>query len=110
MKESPIFSKSYDFLRWVIPLTVKFPRQHRFVIAQRLQTLAFSFHDQLLDAAAARDRKEGLGEADRTLAKLRVTLRLAGDMKILGVRQYAHAARTLDEIGRLLGGWLKSAA
>jgi hypothetical protein len=27
-------------------------------------------------------------------------------MQLLGPRQYEHAARLLDEIGRLLGGWL----
>ena len=25
--ESPIFARSYDLLRWLIPLTLKFPRQ-----------------------------------------------------------------------------------
>ncbi len=29
MKESPLFAKSYDFIRWLIPQTVKFPRTQR---------------------------------------------------------------------------------
>jgi len=43
MKESPLFAKSYDFVRWLIPQTVKFPRQQRFVIAERLQATAMDF-------------------------------------------------------------------
>lgn len=35
MKESPIFTRTYDLVRWLIPVTIKFPRQHRFVLAAR---------------------------------------------------------------------------
>ena len=30
------------------------------------------------------------------------------DLQILDLRRYEHAARHLDEIGRLVGGWLKT--
>ena len=37
MKESPIFTRTYDLLQWLIPVTVKFPRQQRFVLASAIQ-------------------------------------------------------------------------
>ncbi|QTR47091.1 hypothetical protein J9253_03875 [Thiothrix litoralis] len=40
MKESPLFAKSYDFIRWLIPQTVKFPRTQRFVVTERYWTRA----------------------------------------------------------------------
>jgi hypothetical protein len=40
--------------------------------------------------------------------KLRFLFRLSKDMAYLDKRRYEHAARNLDEIGRLIGGWLKA--
>ena len=37
MPESPIFTRTYDLIRWLIPVTMKFPRMQRFVLAERLQ-------------------------------------------------------------------------
>ena len=34
--------------------------------------------------------------------------RLAKDLRHLDARRYAHAARALDEAGRLVGGWRKA--
>jgi hypothetical protein len=40
VKESPIFTRTYDMLRWLLPATVKFPRQQRFVLAEAVQRTA----------------------------------------------------------------------
>ena len=48
MKESPIFTRTYDLLRWLIPLTVKFPRTQRFVLATRLQETVLRFQERLI--------------------------------------------------------------
>ena len=37
MKESPIFTKCYDLLRWLIPRTLDFPKRQRGVIARQVQ-------------------------------------------------------------------------
>jgi len=49
-----------------------------------------------------------LRRADVTLTKLRFYLRLCRDLELLSPKQYAHAAGRVDEIGRLLGGWIKT--
>ena len=110
MKESPIFVRTYDMLRWLIPLTVKFPRQQRFVLAEAVQRTALRFHEQLIEAARATDPLPLLHDADTGLTKLRFYLRLCRDLELMSVGQYGHAARMVSEVGRLLGGWLKSAA
>ena len=33
---------------------------------------------------------------------------LAQDLKLLSRNRYAHGARMVEEIGRLLGGWMKA--
>ena len=107
MKESPIFTRTYDLLRWLIPATVKFPREQRFVLAERVQRNALGFHEALMEAALSREPGPILLRADVALAKLRVQMRLCHDLQLLTLKQYEHAARMMDEVGRLLGGWRK---
>lgn len=95
-------------LRWLIPVTVKFPRQHRFVLAGALQRTGFAFQERLIEASLGSSPAASLQAADVALAKLRFYLRLSRDLEILGERRYAHGARMVDEVGRLLGGWKKS--
>lgn len=106
MKESPIFTRTYDLLRWLLPETVKFPRQQRFVLAEALQRTALQFQEQIIDAAYAAEPLPLLRQADVTLTKLRTYLRLSKDLELLKINQYEHASRMVDEVGRLLGGWI----
>ena len=108
MKESPIFTRTYDLLRWLLPETVKFPRQQRFVLAEALQRAALQFQEQIIDAAYAAEPLPLLRQADVTLTKLRTYLRLSRDLELLKFNQYEHASRLVDEVGRLLGGWINS--
>jgi hypothetical protein len=108
MKESPIFTRTYDLLRWLIPATIKFPREQRFVLAEAVQRAALRFQEELLDAAYNERPQISLQKADLTLAKLRLYLRLCHDLDLMSQGQYEHVVRMVDEIGRLLGGWRKS--
>ena len=111
MAESPLFVKTYDLLQWLIPQTTKFPREHRFVMARRVQDSAFAFYDLIVRAGLSteRDEKSGLlREVDVALHRLRLNVRLSKDLALLKDAGYAHAAQRLTEIGRLLGGWRKS--
>jgi hypothetical protein len=110
VKQSPIFVRTYDFVCWLIPRTMEFPRSQRFVLTKRLQDAALDFQEHILEAGLgqAGKRVQRLQEADITLGKVRFYLRLAQDMKWLRPGQYAHAAQMVAELGRLLGGWRKS--
>jgi hypothetical protein len=107
MNESPIFARTYDLLLWLIPQTLKFPRVHRFVLAERVQCTALDLQEHLLDATVGSRTAIALERADVTLAKLRLYLRLCHDLELLNVGQYEHVSRMVAEIGRLLGGWRK---
>ena len=108
MKQSPIFTRTYDLLRWLLPTTTKFPRQHRFVLAQALQRNALELQEALIDAGQGNNVKLALQRADSALMALRTYLRLAQDLRILSPGRYEYGARMVEEIGRLLGGWIKA--
>jgi hypothetical protein len=104
--QSPLFVKTYDFLLWLIPLTLSFPKAQRFLLAERLGKMALDFCDLILDAVIAPDTQaEKLDAADRLLTKIRLYVRLSHDLGCLSVGQLEHAAKRMEEIGRLVGGW-----
>jgi hypothetical protein len=110
--EMPIFTRSYDLLTWLLPMTNNFPRAHRHTFTQRLLGAAFDLRERLEEANLRREsrRAERLALADDALARLRVYLRLAARWGWLTSGQYEHAAVMVAEIGRLLGGWQKATA
>lgn len=107
--ETPIFTRTYDFVSWVIPLTLNFPRSQRFVVTSRLQGAALDFQELLIEANTTRGaaRAERLHAADAELVKVRLYLRLCQRWQWINAGQYHHASEMVAEIGRLLGGWLK---
>jgi hypothetical protein len=109
--QSPIFVKTYDFLLWLIPLTLKFPKSQRFLLAERLSTMALDFYDLILEAVLEPEgQTEHLHEADKLLTKIRLYVRLSHDLKCISPGQLEHAARLMDELGRLIGGWKRKQA
>ena len=107
-RQSPIFSKTYDFLLWLLNHTEKFPKSERFRMGTRLEDTAFRFYEQLILATRSSQKRKVLYEADLELDKLRLFIRLSHDRNLTSQKQYRYAAGLLVEIGKLLGGWLKS--
>lgn len=109
--QSPIFVKTYDYLLWFIPLTLKFPKNQRFLLAERASRMTLDFYDLILEAVMEPKRQpELLPQADRLLTKLRLYTRLCYDLECINLGRYEHGIRRLDEIGRLLGAWQKKRA
>ncbi len=78
-KDMPIFTRTFDFLSWLLPVSNNFPRAHRLTFTKRLLDAAFELREQLEAANIRRGqaRKERLRVADESLAKVRLYLRLA---------------------------------
>ncbi len=108
-QEMPIFTRTTDFLAWLLPVTNNFPKAHRHSFTERLLDAAFDLRERLEEANLRRGaaRLERLHSADEALAKARLYLRLSARFEWLSAGQYRHAAAMVVEIGRLLGGWIK---
>ena len=106
----PALEAHQRFLLWLIPTLDKFPRAQRFLLGDRIEGAALDVLERLIEATYTRDRRGPLHRANLGLTKLRHLLRLAHDLRYLDPRRYEHAARAIDETGRLVGGWLKAGA
>lgn len=98
----------YRFLLWLVPTVEGFPRSQKFLLGDRIQSIALEVLEALIEATYSRARERQLGEANLGLEKLRILFRLAKDLRHVDARRYEHAARALDEVGRMVGGWLKA--
>ncbi len=98
----------YQFLAWLVQTVEKFPKSHKFTLGDRIVVTALDVLDALVEATYTRERMLHLRRANLGIEKLRFLLRLAADVRLLDRRRYEHAARLLDETGRLIGGWMKA--
>jgi hypothetical protein len=64
--------------------------------------------ESLIEATYTRERQSHLRRANLGIEKLRILIRLATNLRLIDERRYEHAARSLDETGRLIGGWMKA--
>ena len=107
-EELVIITQTNDLILWSCNHTGRFPRQHRFVLGERLERTLYDLLDTLIRAKYSRERTPLLNDANLKLEVLRFQIRLAKDLHCLQVKSYGFAAKQIDEIGKLVGGWLKT--
>ncbi len=105
----PVVQKTYTFTLWLVRKVENFPRSHRFTVGDRLTAHALDLMALLTEAAYSRRKEPLLESASHKLNSLRFLLRLAKDLDLLAVDSYGFCAQNLEEIGRMVGGWRKSA-
>jgi len=59
--EMPIFTRTFDFLSWLLPATNNFPRAHRHTATRRLLDAAFDLREQLEKANLRRGTARKVG-------------------------------------------------
>ncbi|MBU1951064.1 MAG: diversity-generating retroelement protein Avd [Candidatus Eisenbacteria bacterium] len=101
-----VIPKTYDLLVWILPVLAKFPRDQKFLLGDRLQTGLMDLLGLLIEANYTCDRTQLLRRANIELEKFRFLCRLASDMKYFGRDRYYALAERVDEIGRMIGGWM----
>jgi hypothetical protein len=106
-QELAVITKTYDLILWSCSHTSKFPRNHRFVLGERIERNLYNLLETLIRAKYTKNRQRLLEEANLSLEILRFQMRLAKDVQCLKLNSYGFAAKAIDEIGRLIGGWLR---
>lgn len=106
----PIFKKLYELYKLVHLYRISIPKADRHTLWQRTEDTCIELLEIVIDASQ-RTRLEKaafLAKASTKLNLLRVFVRLAKDTKSLDQKKYVALQTLMDEIGRMLGGWLKA--
>ncbi len=106
-KELSILIKWMEFLKWLLSTTEKFPKRVRFTFADRINNLALDMVEDLTEAQYTHQKRAVLQRVNLRLEKLRILLRISCEQKYLSYKAYEHAMRSVNEVGKMLGGWIK---
>lgn len=115
MEEFKIKEKIYEMIRYGVPALMQFPRVERYELAGRIRSSMYGLLDYAVRVEKKYYKKTTLQDMDIELDVLRHLIRLAADKKLypktapcLPFKKYEHWAKMLDEIGRMIGGYMKS--
>jgi hypothetical protein len=107
----PIIVALYHLYASFHELLITFSKSQRYSLGADCQKELLLLLKQLLRAASTSDEKtkvEHLREASNNLDTLKLLLCLAKDCRCLSHQASQQLDSRLSEIGRMLGGWLKS--
>ncbi|OGD93724.1 hypothetical protein A3H87_04830 [Candidatus Curtissbacteria bacterium RIFCSPLOWO2_02_FULL_42_37] len=105
----PIFTKLYDFYKNLSRYIVSFPKTRRYTLGQRLDDLTLDIFELLFSIPNAKSKVETLMQISTKLDLIKVLLRLAKDNQAIKSNRYLELQATLQEIGKMLGGWIRAA-
>ena len=103
-----IYQKMYDLILYMFPILDKFPRKQKFVLSQQIENCMIDIQKLIIQANKSRHKIPHLFQIDVELEKLRLLIRLAKDLRFLSIKRYGNISKMTNEIGSLLGGWIKS--
>jgi len=101
-------TKAYDLVREMTRRVGKFPRDFKFLLGDRILGNVYGVLDLLIEAKYTKNKSSILDRANLRLEQVRFQVRLAHDERLMSTHQYEVAARLVDEVGRLVGGWRRS--
>ena len=106
----PIFKKTYNLYKTFYGYRDTVSKQDRYTLWQRCENLILDILENILDAShlLKADKLPILEKTSLKLNLLRVFLRLCKEVKAIDNKKYVLLQEAIDEIGRMLGGWIKS--
>jgi hypothetical protein len=108
--EPKIMTALYDLTVWYMARTERFPKPLRVSLGDRIDTKLLDMLELANHARFSKQPKKYLQSLNLELESLRFLSRLARDRGGLQIRQFEFAARSIEEIGRQIGGWLRQIA
>ena len=108
MLQLEIYQRHYDLILYMYPIIRRMPKSERHVLGQQIRHSLLDISKMIVEANKSRSKLPTLYRIDVELEKLRLLVRLAKDLEFISVRRYGIIAERINEIGRMLGGWIKS--
>lgn len=106
----PIFKKTYELYKTFYACKHLIPKQERYSIWQKNENLILDILEGIFAASnlSKTDKLPVLEKTSTKLNLLKILVRLTKDIKVIDSKKYLVLEAALDEIGRMLGGWIKS--
>lgn len=99
-----------DLTGWTLDRTASLPKSQRFTFGERVDRLTLDCLELVIEAiwSPPKFKATPLQQVNLNLEKLRTFWRLICERRWISAQQLLFVSQKLDEIGRMIGGWLKS--
>jgi four helix bundle protein len=108
--DAPVLQRTYDLYKSFYEQIDHFPKKSREVLARKIEQSILDLLESLSSAefSVASTKASLLNTASIKLDFLKLLFRMLYDLKIINQPKYLELEKQLQEIGRMLGGWIKS--
>lgn len=106
----PIIQRVYDFYKLFYQYLDHFPKKSRGVLGQKIETIILELLESITRASFAKlnFKSSDLQTASIKLDFLKILVRLSYELRVIDQKKYLTMEEKLIEIGKMLGGWIKS--
>ena len=106
-QELPIIQKTYDLIKWYVPILNRLSRDHKILLGNRIITGLYEFLENLVLARYEQKKLERLKPLNDRLDILRYQTRLLLEFELLSQRRYEYVSRLINGVGTDLGAWIR---
>jgi hypothetical protein len=107
MSELPIIQKTYDLIKWYVPILNRLPRNHKFLLGDRIIEGLYDLLEGLIKARYSREKLTLLETLNTRLDIIRHQTRLLLDFDLIKSERYEYIGKSINQIGSDLGSWIK---
>ena len=107
MKELSVIQKTYDLIKWYVPILNRLPKDHKFILGDRMIKELYELLEGLIIVRYAKQKLIQLESLNSQLDIIRYQTRLLLDFQLIPIHRYEYAGKAINEIGMELGGWIK---
>lgn len=105
-----IIRKMEKYIEYMLTILIKLPRTEKFSIGTEIKTSMYEMLKYILLASKIdkRNRLEVYNVVDTHIYYQRICIRIMYNNKWIDMKKYRYSNELLDEIGKMLGGLIKS--
>ncbi len=103
----PLYTVWEEFCGWTFDRTVTIPKSQRFTFGQRIDSITLDVLQLIIRAIYSTEQRAYLVEINLKLEELRVLWRIVQKRYWISLKQLDYVQRSIDESGRMVGGWIK---
>lgn len=107
---TPVVQRVYDLYKLFYEQIDHLPKKSRDVLTKKIEQIIIEMLELLTAAefCPANSKAQYLNQASIKLDFLKVLVRMMYDLRVINQPRYLELQKLLQEIGKMLGGWIKS--
>ena len=106
----PLIHKIFELYKLSYQYIKQFPKQERYNLGKKIEEIILEILKlsvKTVHISNKEKRISALKEMDANLHLLKIVIRLTKEINILNDQKYINLQKDLQEIGKMIGGWIK---